>query len=167
MDVPPIPAAIPGSNIFGPITPGAYRLPLSRSNVVFLDCTEILPQISFPESGVAGVDAEWRPALYKYDKSKLSIIQVAIGDMIYIFDMLALPYSLYLDDLLSSLFKNPNIIKSGAGLRMDLTNIRKTSDKSFTFTQDPAGIYEFGDYVPQGLAALCSEQLGFELCKKM
>ena len=48
--------------------------------------------------------------MYKYDESKLSIIQIAIEDNIYIFDMKSLDYSMYLDDTLKNIFSNTKIL---------------------------------------------------------
>lgn len=108
-----------------------------------------------PQSGFAGVDAEWRPGLYKYDESKLSIIQIAIEDNIYIFDMKSLDYSMYLDDTLKNIFSNTKIIKSGAGLKEDIRRIKQTTDSRFTFTKNATNLYNFEDYVNMGLAKLC------------
>jgi hypothetical protein len=138
VDIIHIPINEPGE--FEPLTSGAYRLQVPRENVIIVDSSDFIPQIQF--GMVAGVDAEWRPTLHKYEQTTLSIIQIATRDVVYIFDMLALAGDAKIDELLTEFFQNEDIKKCGIGLKNDVKVFQKSLPKSTKFCNDTRGIVD-------------------------
>lgn len=81
--------------------------------------------------------------------------------------MLTLGYSQPLDELLGNLFGSERIQKIGVGLKDDLTHIRKSCDKRFSFFENPNSLDDLTDFNNHSLAEICKAQFGKPLCKKM
>ena len=72
-----------------------------------------------------GIDAEWRPQLTPYDKTKPSLFQISGEKNAFLIDLVSLEKSRKLDDQLTEIFMNQNSIIVGFGFKSDLDQFQK------------------------------------------
>ena len=89
---------------FGPMTPGTLALP-PHLQVHFIgdesSCEQLLDLIGKP---VIGLDAEWRPNLTKFIKTRPAILQLSDANSAYLVDLIALAESQRLNEILTQVF---------------------------------------------------------------
>ncbi|XP_028664546.2 exonuclease mut-7 homolog [Erpetoichthys calabaricus] len=103
-----------------------YQLPIALGDVHLVDtaarleeCREVLLK---PDTTV-GLDMEWRPSFGSVSRPRVSLIQLAVRDAVYLLDLLALErgeQTVQLVGFMRSLFLDPSITKLGYGLDGDL-----------------------------------------------
>ena len=121
------------------------RLPASVSNT-FVDTLEGLAEAveEIKMAGVVGIDAEWRPQIYRglndatvspqtgLKQSRVSLLQLATPDRVFLLDLPQLlppankRPSDEIDALFAGVFGNPGVLKLGFGLRHDLNCVRSS-----------------------------------------
>jgi len=72
-----------------------------------------------------GVDSEWRPQLTQLHKTKPSLFQISGSKTAFLIDLVSLQKSKVLDDMLTSIFSNPNSIIIGFGFSSDIEQFAK------------------------------------------
>ena len=93
------------------------------------DCERLRDLISKP---VIGLDAEWRPNMTKFIKTRPSLLQISDASNVYIVDLLSLSSSPKLNDILGQVFQDETSLKVGLALRADLTRVQNFDpDSSF------------------------------------
>ena len=83
-----------------------------------------------------GFDTETRPAFRKGEIYKVSLLQLAVPDQVFLFRLNKCGFGKELRDLLS----DPVVVKIGVGIRDDLRNLRKSGE----FT--PASFVDMQEY---------------------
>ena len=159
-------------NVFGPTHPGhELSLPLEPSQVSFIDQEAQLDSISL-QGEVVGLDCEWKPTVLKFQNCRVSLMQVAFEDRVYILDLLKLNQSQKLDTMLTELFQSQNTLKVGVGFINDknLGALSYPHMKCFTGEIkkhiDLVHLFqEVNGASPGGLAGLCELVLGLPLSK--
>ncbi|GAQ88741.1 hypothetical protein KFL_004550120 [Klebsormidium nitens] len=95
------------------------------------DCDEVGSSGDQEESLLAqlvGLDTEWRPERFR-NESRTSILQVALKDQVFLFDLISLCKSQCasdLDNLLRTLLTSPRAIKVGTDFRGDLIKLQQS-----------------------------------------
>lgn len=113
-------------------------------------------------SDILGFDTETRPNFKKGKKNKVSLIQLATGDLACLFriNRIGLP-----DELLK-LLSDPSVIKAGVAIHDDVRFLKGV--KKF----NPAGFVDLQTFVKDfgikcaGLKKLCAIILGFRISKR-
>ncbi|KAL8174252.1 UNVERIFIED_CONTAM: hypothetical protein K2H54_040943 [Gekko kuhli] len=108
-----------------------YQLPIPRENVLFLSKWEEVQKCKehvLQPGQVIGIDMEWRPSFGTVGrKSRVSVVQMAVHDQVFLLDMLQLLKQDGKDEALSSffqtLFVDPTITKLGYGMAGDLHSL--------------------------------------------
>ena len=91
-----------------------------------------------------GFDTETRPAFRKGEIYKVSLLQLAVPDQVFLFRL----YKCGFQPALVRLLASPRIIKIGVGIRDDNRNLRKLTDftpASFVDLQEYAGRFGIED----------------------
>lgn len=157
--------------LFGPRDPeGALALELPLHAVKFIDNEEALGEFTI-DSGVAGLDCEWKPRFHKYSAPQVSILQVAFQEKVLVFDMFKL-HSSRLFDLKLCEFFNSRALKLGVSFEGDMQALRKSYPNMQFHSKSPeqyidiVSVYQhhFKEN-PGGLAGLCEKLLCKRLCK--
>lgn len=110
---------------------------------------------------VLGFDTETRPVFKKGMTNPISLLQLATGDAVYIFQLASTPLFPELTEILS----DPEIIKSGVSVRDDILELRKLHEF------EPAGFVDLGEVAAEhglktrGLRNLAANLLGFRISK--
>ncbi|TMW62645.1 hypothetical protein Poli38472_005263 [Pythium oligandrum] len=156
--------------------------PLSDDAVVIVDDEDSVALayeiLTSDEVHRIGIDAEWRPDMRGYSKSKCSVLQIACDSSIFLFDLLAVSIT-DLEELFVHLFASSSIVKLGFALDGDIKRLQwsfpdtKCFDKvenvvdfyGFTERNTPEGAAERRHN--KGLSALVHETLGRPLNKRM
>ncbi|KAG8194560.1 hypothetical protein JTE90_013304 [Oedothorax gibbosus] len=165
-------------------------LPLNISDIKFVGSiqtfSDFLNDITKNYS-MLGIDSEWKPH-FGLTKDRLSLIQIAVHDKVYILDVIALSDCLSTDDwdkLNEDIFGNPNIVKLGCEMLADIQMIvnfnKGTTGKRIRFSHilDMVLFYEkLKKLYPEtleaeqqsdksmGLSKLCETVLGKPLNKE-
>lgn len=97
---------------------------LSVEEIVFVDEANGLLEATcnIEDSKVVGIDCEWKPNYIKGQKNKVSIMQIAAGNKVYILDMIKLYNAIpdALEDCITRIFQSPSILKLGYNLQSDI-----------------------------------------------
>ncbi|MBN3292771.1 MUT7 Exonuclease, partial [Polypterus senegalus] len=103
-----------------------YQLPIALGDVHLVDtatrleeCREVL----LKSDTTVGLDMEWRPSFGSVSRPRVSLIQLAVRDAVYLLDLLALErgeQTAQLVGFMRSLFLDSSITKLGYGLDGDL-----------------------------------------------
>lgn len=110
---------------------------------------------------ILGFDTESRPAFRKGKYYPPSVVQLASSEAVYIIQLTWLP----LNDTLTSLLADPDVLKVGVAIYDDLKELQKLHE----FT--PAGISDLGDVAKKlglethGLRSLAANLLGVRISK--
>ncbi|XP_054275428.1 exonuclease mut-7 homolog isoform X2 [Macrosteles quadrilineatus] len=103
-------------------------LQLPESHIVMMvDTDESLARCveAVSNTHVVGLDAEWKPAFCS-ETEALSLLQVATHEETFLVDVPALQHSPVWKDLSQGLFLNPDILKLGFGLSVDLLKLKES-----------------------------------------
>lgn len=134
-------------DFFGPVTPGSVALSSNVQVHIVADEASCAKLSVLAGKKVIGLDAEWRPNLTKFIKTRSALLQVSSDTDVLIVDLLALEGSVALNDQLGKIFLDSSILKLGLSLRGDLTRILNacSSRDAFTFA------HRVNSYVDLGL----------------
>lgn len=108
-----------------------------------------------------GFDTESKPAFRKGATPRLSLLQLASADAVYLFQLRLIPFA----DRLQAILADPRIIKAGVAVRDDILELQKVAP----FTA--AGFVDLGDIArsqgieTNGLRNMTANFLGFRLSK--
>ena len=86
-----------------------------------------------------GFDTETRPSFHKGETHKVSLLQLATDEQVYLFRLNKCGFSLPLRQLLG----DPRVTKIGVGIRDDIRNLRKSSIFA------PAAFLDLQEYAPR------------------
>jgi ribonuclease D len=109
-----------------------------------------------------GFDTETRPAFRKGEKYDPSLLQLAAGSMVYLFQIQQTGLTPALLDILS----RPDITKAGVAIGRDISELRDMADF------EPAGFVELATYAREariknmGLRGMTAVLFGFRISKK-
>nr|XP_042711634.1 exonuclease mut-7 homolog isoform X7 [Chrysemys picta bellii] len=111
---------------------GYYQLPIPRENIHFLQTWEGMlrwrEKVLRPGQ-VVGVDMEWRPSFGVVGRPRVSVLQIAIEEQVFLLDLLQLLKPDEMEELshfVQTLFSEPTIIKLGYGMSGDLHSLAAT-----------------------------------------
>ncbi|XP_054712950.1 exonuclease mut-7 homolog, partial [Uloborus diversus] len=166
------------------------EFPLSLSDIKLISYKEDFIQFidEIKKYKMVGIDSEWKPQ-FGLSRDRLSLIQLAVHDKVFILDILALDKCLDFEDwdlLTDDVFGNSNIVKLGCGIMSDvnmiLENHKGTKGKTIVFSHilDMAIFYQkLQEVYPEemnsdasdntnqkGLSKLCEIILGKPLNKE-
>ena len=141
-----------------------YELSWFKGEIVIVDNQitfgKVLPRLL--KEKVLGFDTETKPSFRKGHKNKVSLIQLASGDLACLFRLNRIGIPRELVDLLA----NPEIIKAGVAVHDDIRFLK--SLKKF----NPAGFVDLQGFVKDfgiqssGLKKLTAIVLGFRISKR-
>ncbi|XP_015236544.1 PREDICTED: exonuclease mut-7 homolog [Cyprinodon variegatus] len=108
-----------------------YQVPLTKDKVYFIDTLETLHRcqsIVLKEGGIVGVDMEWQPTFGCASSQKVSLIQLAMLDQVFLLDLSAKAFCQQPDLLgfIRALYSEPNILKLGYSMSGDLKCLSAT-----------------------------------------
>ncbi|XP_068270241.1 exonuclease mut-7 homolog isoform X3 [Nyctibius grandis] len=113
-----------------------YQLPIPRANIHFLQTwEETLPcwEKVLRPGQVVGIDMEWRPSFGMVGKPRVSLLQIALKDEVFLFDLPQLLEQAEtegekekLPHFIQKLYSNAAITKLGYGMSGDLNNLAAT-----------------------------------------
>ena len=159
------------STSFTPLQPELdLGLELPRDAVIFVDTVEKINEMQWT-GNLAGIDCEWRPALVRFQSTRVSIMQIAFENVVYVVDVLNLNTCPELDEKLGSLMQS-EIYKLGVSFEGDRKMMRQSYPHLKAFQKE---MVNYVDVVtayakiegksPGGLAGACELVLGRTLCK--
>jgi len=160
------------SDSFGPRNPEVEAiLPFDFSDLKFVGSLDSVKELDL-RGDVVGLDCEWRPSLTAFDTTKVSIIQIAFENRIYIVDLLNLNDCQLLDEKLSQMFSDPGIVKLGLSFSGDQKKAQESYPHMKCF-KNPINNYcdlvdlfqKLNNQKNPGLAGLCEMILGLPLSK--
>ncbi|OMJ73917.1 hypothetical protein SteCoe_27299 [Stentor coeruleus] len=144
--------------------------PLPRNSIFFIDTCEQLSMIDFNRN-IAGIDCEWRPCLFKFQKTKVSLFQIAFEDGVFLIDMIKLNKEPLLDEILMK-FLQGEILKVGVSFAGDKGMLNKSYPHMKAFKKPLKNYIELINACteitgcnPGGLAGSCELILNQTLCK--
>ncbi|XP_053863585.1 exonuclease mut-7 homolog isoform X3 [Malaclemys terrapin pileata] len=111
---------------------GYYQLPIPRENIHFLQTWEGMlrwREKVLQPGQVVGVDMEWRPSFGVVGRPRVSVLQIAIEEQVFLLDLLQLLKPDEMEELshfVQTLFSDPTIIKLGYGMSGDLHSLAAT-----------------------------------------
>jgi hypothetical protein len=166
------PRVVPSTDdCFSPLQPELdICFPLPRDCIKFISLPEELTSLNL-SGEVIGIDCEWRPSIVKFQKFKVSIIQLACEDQVFLVDLLALNMSEELDEKLLNLMQGKQF-KVGVSFEGDRKMLLQSYPHMKAF-QKP--LVNYVDLIsaygkvhrnsPGGLAGTCELVLNKGLCK--
>lgn len=144
--------------------------PLPRDTIVFVDTCEKLCMMNINRS-IAGIDCEWRTSLVKFQKTKVSLFQIAFEDGVFLIDMIRLNKEPLLDEVLMK-FLQGEILKVGVSFEGDRKMLRQSYPHMEAFKKPLKNYVELINACldvtgcnPGGLAGSCELVLNRTLCK--
>ncbi|NWJ08065.1 MUT7 Exonuclease, partial [Crypturellus undulatus] len=113
-----------------------YQLPIPRENIHFLQTLEeMLPcwEKVLKPGQVVGIDMEWRPSFGVVGKPRVSLLQIAVGEEVFLLDLPQLLEKTEREDekeklsqFIQKLYSDPGITKLGYGMSGDLNSLAAT-----------------------------------------
>ncbi|XP_067417673.1 exonuclease mut-7 homolog isoform X3 [Emydura macquarii macquarii] len=109
-----------------------YQLPIPRENIHFLQTWEAMQRCReavLQPGQVVGIDMEWRPSFGVVGKPRVSVLQIAVKEQVFLLDLLQLLKPDEMEELshfVQTLFSDPTIIKLGYGMSGDLHSLGAT-----------------------------------------
>lgn len=161
----------PSTDSFSPLQPEFdICFPLPRDTIHFINTLESLERVQF-SGPIVGIDCEWRPSIVKFQKFKVSLIQIACEDYVYLIDLLALNTFPELDEKLSNLMQS-NVYKVGVSFDGDVKMLNSSYPHLKAFEKPLKNyidlVHSYGKVFgnsPGGLAGCCELLLKKGLCK--
>ncbi|XP_030391338.1 exonuclease mut-7 homolog isoform X1 [Gopherus evgoodei] len=111
---------------------GYYQVPIPRENIHFLQTWEEMlrwREKMLQPGQVVGIDMEWRPSFGVVGRPRVSVLQIAIEEQVFLLDLLQLLKPDEMEELshfVQTLFSDPTIIKLGYGMSGDLHSLAAT-----------------------------------------
>uniref|UniRef100_A0A7M4EXH0 Exonuclease 3'-5' domain containing 3 n=1 Tax=Crocodylus porosus TaxID=8502 RepID=A0A7M4EXH0_CROPO len=96
-----------------------YQLPIPRENIHFLQTWDEMQQCReqvLQPGQVIGIDMEWRPSFGSVGRSRVSLLQLAVKDQVFLLDLLQFQEEVEQEKLahfIQTLFSDPAITKLG------------------------------------------------------
>lgn len=157
--------------VFAPLVPSIELfLDIPRERVIFVDNPGQLKDIKW-YGDYAGLDSEWKSNILRFDDNKPAILQIALEDVIYIFDLFELNLVPEFNELLERLFQS-EIVKLGVSFDGDSNNMKRHYPQLSSFSKDMKNYIDickaYGKIFkksPGGLAGACELLLGKPLSK--
>jgi len=142
---------------------GALPLHSYKGAVAVINKAELLPKVfrEVNQHAVIGFDTETRPSFRKGKQYTVSLMQIAIPNKVYLIRLNNTGFQSNILDFM----QNPDIIKSGVGLRDDLNALKKLSPF------DPQGFIDLAPLAKQAglqvesVKKLTALLLGFRISK--
>ncbi|XP_047426125.1 exonuclease mut-7 homolog isoform X2 [Mugil cephalus] len=111
-----------------------YQVPLTRDKVHFVDTPESLQpcrSIVLKDGVTVGLDMEWQPTFGCILSQRVSLIQLAVSDQVFLLDLCATGFCQHPDTIrfIRDLFSERNILKLGYGTAGDLKCLSATWDQ--------------------------------------
>ncbi|KGL81519.1 putative exonuclease mut-7, partial [Tinamus guttatus] len=113
-----------------------YQLPIPRANIHFLQTLEeMLPcwEKVLKPGQVVGIDMEWRPSFGVIGKPRVSLLQIAVDEEVFLLDLPQLLEKAEREDekeklsqFIQRLYLDPGITKLGYGMSGDLKSLAAT-----------------------------------------
>ncbi|XP_043841778.1 exonuclease mut-7 homolog [Dromiciops gliroides] len=111
-----------------------YQLPIARESIHFLHTWEEVVKcrdVVLQPGQVVGIDMEWRPSFGLVGRPRVSVLQIAIKEQVYLLDLLQFSKldqekEKDLCHFIWKLFSDPSIIKLGYGMSGDLCSLSTT-----------------------------------------
>ncbi|XP_051832871.1 exonuclease mut-7 homolog [Antechinus flavipes] len=112
-----------------------YQLPIPRENIHFLHTWEGVDKcrdVVLQPGQVVGIDMEWRPSFGLVGRPRVSVLQIATKEHVYLLDLLQFSKldqeekEKELCHFIWKLFSDPSIIKLGYGMSGDLCSLSTT-----------------------------------------
>uniref|UniRef100_A0A4X2KFQ1 3'-5' exonuclease domain-containing protein n=1 Tax=Vombatus ursinus TaxID=29139 RepID=A0A4X2KFQ1_VOMUR len=112
-----------------------YQLPIARENIHFLQTWEEVDkcrEVVLQPGQVVGIDMEWRPPFGLVGRPRVSVLQIATKEHVYLLDLLQFSKldqeekEKELCHFIWKLFSDPSIIKLGYGMSGDLCSLSTT-----------------------------------------
>ncbi|NXD67572.1 MUT7 Exonuclease, partial [Eolophus roseicapillus] len=113
-----------------------YQLPIPRANIHFLQTWEETLQCwekVLQPAQVVGIDMEWRPSFGMVGKPRVSLLQIALKDEVFLLDLPRLLQQAEVDgekeklpQFIQMLYSDASITKLGYGMSGDLSNLAAT-----------------------------------------
>ncbi|XP_072489219.1 exonuclease mut-7 homolog isoform X2 [Notamacropus eugenii] len=112
-----------------------YQLPITRENIHFLQTWEEVEKcrdVVLQPGQVVGIDMEWRPPFGLVGRPRVSVLQIAAKEHVYLLDLLQFSKldqeekEKELCHFIWKLFSDPSIIKLGYGMSGDLCSLSTT-----------------------------------------
>uniref|UniRef100_A0A672U8L9 3'-5' exonuclease domain-containing protein n=1 Tax=Strigops habroptila TaxID=2489341 RepID=A0A672U8L9_STRHB len=113
-----------------------YQLPIPRANIHFLQTWEETLQCwekVLQPAQVVGIDMEWRPSFGMVGKPRVSLLQIALKDEVFLLDLPRLLQQAEVDgekeklpNFIQMLYSDASITKLGYGMSGDLSNLAAT-----------------------------------------
>uniref|UniRef100_A0A8C8RHW1 Exonuclease 3'-5' domain containing 3 n=1 Tax=Pelusios castaneus TaxID=367368 RepID=A0A8C8RHW1_9SAUR len=109
-----------------------YQLSIPRESIHFLQTWEAMQRCKeevLRPGRVIGMDMEWRPSFGVVGKSRVSVLQIAVEEQVFLLDLLQPLKPDEMEELshfLRTLFSDPTILKLGYGMSGDLHSLAAT-----------------------------------------
>ncbi|XP_074066704.1 exonuclease mut-7 homolog isoform X2 [Macrotis lagotis] len=112
-----------------------YQLPIARENIHFLHTWEEVfkcRDVVLQPGQVVGIDMEWRPSFGLVGRPRVSVLQIATKEHVYLLDLLQFSKlgqeekEKELCHFFWKLFSDPSVIKLGYGMAGDLCSLSST-----------------------------------------
>lgn len=158
-------------DLFGPVNEECWNLPLDVE--YFYVKNEDQLNFSWPEEFRVGFDSEWKISIGELKQNKPALIQLAFSRQVFIIDLLAFNSRYVLDQKLGMIFRDPNILKIGVGLKNDLKLLSKFYPEMNCFKLENFGRHvdlitlhkKYYKTEPKGLAYLSKFHTSTSICK--
>ncbi|XP_074976534.1 exonuclease mut-7 homolog isoform X6 [Caretta caretta] len=127
---------------------GYYQIPIPRENIHFLQTWEGIlrwREKVLQPGQVVGIDMEWRPSFGVVGKPRVSVMQIAIEEQVFLLDLLQLLKPDEMEELshfVQTLFSDPTIIKLGYGMSGDLHSLAATCSAFKEMNKQVQGIVD-------------------------
>ena len=164
-------AASQADDLFSPLQPEyEIQFPLPREIICFVNHPEQVELLDF-SGEIIGIDCEWRPSIVKFQKFKVSLIQIASESRTYLIDLIALNELALLNEKLEQLMQGRQF-KVGVNFEGDRKMLGQSYPRLTAFRKplvnyvDLVGAYgKVHGSSPGGLSGTCELTLGRSLCK--
>ncbi|NXC50037.1 MUT7 Exonuclease, partial [Penelope pileata] len=113
-----------------------YQLPIPRANIHLLQNWEEMMQCwekVLQPGRIVGIDMEWRPSFGMVGKPRVSLLQIAVGDEVFLLDFPRLLEQAEVKDekeklpyFIQMLYSDASITKLGYGMSGDLSSLEAT-----------------------------------------
>ncbi|XP_051893291.1 exonuclease mut-7 homolog isoform X3 [Pristis pectinata] len=130
-----------------------YQLPIPTESIHIVEHLDQLKSCAaqvLQAGGVVGIDMEWRPTFTAWSKARVSILQIALKDRVYLLDLPQLVKEsespgreLEFAQFIQSLFSSRTITKLGYAMAGDLRSLCTSYSVLKDVVQITAGIVDF------------------------
>ncbi|XP_062447057.1 exonuclease mut-7 homolog isoform X3 [Rhea pennata] len=131
---------------------GYYQLPIPRANIHFLQTWEEMLQCwekVLQPGQVVGIDMEWRPSFGTVGKPRVSLLQIAVGEEVFLLDLPQLLEQAEREDekekfshFIQRLYSDPAITKLGYAMSGDLNSLAATCSALKDMNKQAQGVVD-------------------------